>query len=459
MTDTAPADRSASRTSKAMAPSPAPRATGPSRPAPGPPAEDGEQATGLAELRAQLREARETIEAIRGGSIDALVIGPPGQEQVYAVASADRLYRLIVESMHEGAATVSPRGLILDANAQLSSMTGQATSELIGTPVLDLIPQADRTTATRLLDIGAGESARGEVELTGPDGATVQVLVASSAFDLDGMLLRSLVMTDLSAERRAEAEVRALNAELEARVEQRTGELERANKNLEAFTYSVSHDLRAPLRALSGFSEALLEEYSDRLDETGQGYAGRIVAASERMGALIDDLLLLSRVSRADMNPGPVNLSAEAASIAEELQMQPRPSGRRVHFTIQPDVWVTADRPLIRSVVQNLMENAWKFTARRSDAVIEFGTRTADGTGTCYYVRDNGAGFGPAYAAKLFQPFQRLHTASEFPGTGIGLASVQRIVERHGGLVWADSAVDEGATFSFTLASAPGTPE
>ena len=172
-----------------------------------------------------------------------------------------------------------------------------------------------------LLDVGAGDSARGEVELSGPDGTTVPALLAVSGFDLDGMLLRCLVLTDLTAQRDAEAEVRTLNAELEARVAVRTAELERVNKNLEAFTYSVSHDLRAPLRALSGFSAALVEDYGDRLDETGRGYAGSIMAASERMAALIDDLLLLSRVSRAGMNLEPVDLSAEAAAIAGELRV------------------------------------------------------------------------------------------------------------------------------------------
>jgi PAS domain S-box-containing protein len=240
-------------------------------PIPVPPGAGDAEAGELAELRSQLREAHETLEAIRTGGVDSLMIGLPGQEQVYAVASADRIYRLIVKAMNEGAATVSPRGVILDANPRLASMTGQTGSELVGTDLLDLIPEACRAAADRLLDVGVGESARGEAELTGPGGTTVPVLMAVSAFDLDGLMLRALVLTDLSAQRSAEAEIRALNAELEARVEQRTAQLGRANKNLEAFSYSISHDLRAPLRALHGFSEALLEECSDRLDETGQG--------------------------------------------------------------------------------------------------------------------------------------------------------------------------------------------
>jgi light-regulated signal transduction histidine kinase (bacteriophytochrome) len=247
----------------------------------------------------------------------------------------------------------------------------------------------------------------------------------------------------------AQAQIRTLNAELEARVEQRTAELVVANKNLEAFTYSVAHDLRSPLRALSGYSEALTEDYGDRLDETGRWYTERIQAATERMGALIDDLLLLSQVSRAQMSLGPVDLSAEVAAIAGELQA--REPGRRVRFAIHDGIWVNADRTLIRTVLQNLVENAWKYTGKRDGATIEFGATAAEDAGVCCYVRDNGAGFDPAFAGKLFQPFQRLHAVTDFPGTGIGLASVRRIIERHGGRVWAEGTVGGGATFYFTL--------
>ena len=406
---------------------------------------------GIAELREQLREAYETIEAIRGGGVDSLVIGPPGQEQVYTLASADRPYRLIVQAMSEGAATISPRGVILDVNPRLTAMTGRPGTQLIGTPVLSLVPGACRPELTCLLDVGVGDSTRGEVELTGPDGTTVPVLLAVAGFDLDGMLLRCLVLTDLTGQRAAEAKVQTINADLEARVAQRTAELELANSNLEAFSYSVAHDLRAPLRALSGFSDALLDDYGDRLDEAGRGYVGRIQAASGQMASLIDDLLVLSRVSRVDMTLEPVDLSAEATAIAGELHSRDR--GRRIRFIIADGVRVTADRSLIRTVVQNLLENAWKFTAKRDGAVIEFAGAAAEDGRVCCYVRDNGAGFDPAYASKLFKPFERLHNTAEFPGTGIGLASVARIVERHGGRVWAQGAVGHGATFYFTLAA------
>jgi light-regulated signal transduction histidine kinase (bacteriophytochrome) len=248
--------------------------------------------------------------------------------------------------------------------------------------------------------------------------------------------------------RRAE-EIQALNATLEQRVQQRTVYLERANKNLAAFTYSAAHDLRTPLRALSGFAEALAEEYGDRLDETGRGYAGRIQAASGNMATVLDDLLHLSQVSTAEMNLQDVDLSAAVTAICDQLRA--RDPGRRVRVTVEDGVRVTADRPLIRTVLENLLENAWKFTAGRKQATIAFATIAVDDAPLCCYVRDNGAGFDPAYADKLFQPFQRLHASSEYPGTGTGLASVQRIIDRHGGRTWAEGAVGRGATIYFTL--------
>ncbi len=254
------------------------------------------------------------------------------------------------------------------------------------------------------------------------------------------------ILEDLSD---AQAQIRTLNVELEARVELRTAELVVANKNLEAFTYSVAHDLRSPLRALSGYGEALTEDYGDRLDETGRWFIERIQAATEQMSALIDDLLLLAQVSRSEMSLGPIDLSTEVAGIARELQAgEP---GRRVRFAIQDGVWVNADRTLIRTVLQNLVENAWKYTSKHDGAIIEFGTTAAEDGRVCCYLRDNGVGFDPAFTGKLFQPFQRLHAVTEFPGTGIGLASVRRIVERHGGQAWAEGAVGRGATFYFTL--------
>ncbi len=227
-------------------------------------------------------------------------------------------------------------------------------------------------------------------------------------------------------------------------------DLERKNKELEAFSYSVSHDLRAPLRSIDGFSQALLEDHSDRLDAKGQDYLRRVRAAAQRMGELIDDLLELSRIGRAEMHRGRVDLSAMARTVAAELQKQD--PERQPRFVIPPELVADGDAHLLRVVFDNLLGNAWKFTGKVADARIELGSLQEDHE-IAYFVKDNGAGFDMAYMDKLFAPFQRLHSAADFPGTGIGLATVHRIIDRHGGRVWATGRVGEGATVFWTLPS------
>jgi light-regulated signal transduction histidine kinase (bacteriophytochrome) len=219
------------------------------------------------------------------------------------------------------------------------------------------------------------------------------------------------------------------------------------NEELEAFCYSIAHDLRAPLRGIQGFSQALLEDYSDSVDEKGQNYLQRVAAAALRMSELIDDLLNLSRISRSPVSRVPVDLSAMARDVIKDLEDH---YPHRVSATIADGLHATADARLVRIILENLFGNAFKFTAKVADARVEFGVEPTDGVAT-FFIRDNGAGFDEAYASKLFSPFQRLHSAKDFPGTGIGLATVQRIVRRHGGRAFAKSTVDGGATFYFTL--------
>jgi PAS domain S-box-containing protein len=379
-----------------------------------------------------------------------------------ALRASEVRLRVLFDHAPIGAGEVTLGGELVRINRYFCQFVGYTADEVLSMRWLeDFLPsdniEVDLAIQQRLLS--------GEIDTYSADRRFIQ----KGGGVIWGEVQRSLVrdpagrpllyidtVRDITAEREAEAEVRTLTAELEARVEQRTAELELSNKNLQAFSYSIAHDLRTPLRGLNGFSEALLEEFGELLGETGCSYAERIQAASERMGTIIDDMLRLSQVTHTDMNLEAVDLSAEVAAIADGLRsVDP---GRRVSFAIQEGVWVTADPILIRTVLDNLIENAWKFTAGREDAIIEFAatttataTATADDATVCCYVRDNGAGFDPAYVHKLFQPFQRLHTTLEFPGTGVGLASVQRIIERHGGHTWAEGTVDGGATFYFTL--------
>ncbi len=252
---------------------------------------------------------------------------------------------------------------------------------------------------------------------------------------------------------RAEREIRSLNVRLERRAE----ELLAVNQELEAFSYSVSHDLQEPLRGIDGFTQALVEDWAGALGPEGQDQLRRVRAAAQRMGRLIDDLLQLSRVTRAELHSVPVDLSALAREVAGELRE--RDPARAVDFRIPDGIAARGDPRLLRLVLQNLMGNAWKFTSRRPDAVIEFSATPGD-RGVTYGVRDNGVGFDMAFAGKLFRPFQRLHLRSEFAGSGVGLATVQRIVRRHGGRAWGEGEVGRGASFHFTLPSAPpeGTP-
>jgi len=352
------------------------------------------------------------------------------------------LLAAIVNSSDDAIIGKTTDGVITTWNPAAERMYGYAAEEIIGQPITVLCPP-DRVAEVRevLRKIGNGERVSYHETLRRrKDGTVFPVSVAiSPVHDQRHVLIgASSIARDISERYRLQAELRL-----------RTDDLEIAYRDLETFSYSVSHDLRAPLRALGGLSRALLDDCGDSLSEAALGYTKLIQAASERMTRLIDDLLNLARVSRATIHPQVIDLGAEVADIAAELQRQG--PDRHVRFTIQQPALATADPTLIRAALQNLLDNAWKFTSRCDDAAIEFGMTPDETSGSRFFVRDNGAGFDTADAGKLFKPFERLHSPSQFPGTGIGLASVRQIVERHGGRTWAEGATGAGATFYFTL--------
>jgi hypothetical protein len=342
-------------------------------------------------------------------------------------------------------------GRYLLVNRQYERLFGVRREEIVGLTDHDLFPAEiaddfranDLAAAARAAPVSMEEIAPGE------DGPHTYITVKFPLLDADGRPYAVAgISTDITDRKRAEDEVQRLNAELEERVRQRTAELEASTRELDAFAYSVSHDLRAPLRSLGGFSQLLLDDYGDRLDADGQDYLRRLQANVARMGQMIDDLLDLSRATRVELRRQRVDLSELARLIVAELR-EAEP-GRRVEVAIADRVTGTGDPQLLRLMLENLLANAWKFTGRRSSARISVGGMWA-GAEQVYFVRDNGAGFSMKYVDKLFNPFQRLHPSADFEGSGLGLAIVQRILRRHGGRIWVDSEPDRGATFYFTL--------
>ena len=565
----------------------------------------------IEELQTCLNEAEETLRAIRSGEADALIVPGPKGEQVYTLQGADRSYRILLQTMGEGAAVLDTDGTILYCNQRLADMLKAPLEKVTDSSIKDYFSPADWQRFRELLKEGNGVG-RSEFDLHTLEGNHVPTLLSLGSLPGTGMPGFCLIAADLTEQKRVEEALRIAHAELEERVKERTKELrkeiedreraeerlresearfrvaadgsldaffilrsvrdrtgritdfefvelnaraerliampkekaigqklcelipinradgffdkyvrvvetgelldeecpiapgqiqaswirhqvipladgvaitsrditarkgaeekikelnedlrkraieveafnrqlEAVNKELESFSYSVSHDLRAPLRGIDGFSQALLEDYSEKLDESGRDFLQRIRASTQRMGQLIDDMLNLSRVTRSEMRREGVDLSALADRIVKDLQeKQPE---RQVEFLIAPGLMTDGDAQLLKVALENLLGNAWKFTGKHSPARIEFGATKVQGK-LAYFVRDDGTGFDMTYAGKLFIPFQRLHPLTDFPGTGIGLATVRRIIQKHGGGVWAEGKVGKGATFYFTL--------
>jgi PAS domain S-box-containing protein len=358
----------------------------------------------------------------------------------------------IVESSDDAIIGKTLEGVITSWNLGAARLYGYSAPEILGRHISALVPPGHPDELPSILRrLAKGDRVEQmEAVRRRKDGSLVDVsLKISPIVDASGSVVgASTIARDITERKRAEEEIRRLNADLEGRVRRRTAQLEAANKELEAFAYSVSHDLRTPLRGIDGWSLALVEDYASQLDERAHGYLDRVRAETQRMGTLIDDLLQLSRVTRSEMATGAVDLTSLARTIASRLTENN--SGRRIEFTIAGGLAASGDARLLEIALENLFGNAVKFTGPRTEARIEFG-RTEGAGQRAFYVRDNGVGFDMAFMGTLFGAFQRLHKSSEFPGTGIGLATVQRIIHRHGGRVWAEAQPDRGATFYFTL--------
>ncbi len=390
---------------------------------------------------------------------------PPQTAEVPDLATA------ILDTMREGLVVLDEDLRVRTVNAAFCRLFGVGRRETVGRALTALgNGQWDTAPLTRVLEeLARAGDAEHELEVSAVFPGLGQRTMRLRARRLDGTAARdrsaiALVIEDVTELREAEAALATLHSELEVDVERGTTELAAANEELEAFAYSVSHDLRAPLRALSGFSEALAEDYGDRLDARGHEYLRHIQTAADGMSRLINHMLRLSRLTRSEMSYEHVDLSAVVRETLAELSRQE--PARLVAAEVEDGLVAEGDPVLLRTALQNLLENAWKYTRHAPEARIAFRSERA-GDQTAYVVSDNGAGFDMAYAAKLFAPFERLHGAHEFEGTGVGLATVNRVVRRHGGFIRGEGAVGRGATFTFTLdrpaddrqpASRPDTP-
>lgn len=366
-----------------------------------------------------------------------------------ALRENEEKFRSFVEATNEWIWSIDSQGKLTYSNPAASAILGYEPGELIGKPIESLLHEEDRRRFEyRLRQCVAQKRCWAGVVLRWNQSNGSSRYTESNAVPILGSNGQVIGMRgadrDITERRATEMHIEHLNHQLEQRVAQ----LNAANKELEAFSYSVSHDLRAPLRSIDGFSQALLEDYGDQLDRVGRDYLQRVRAASQRMAQLIDDLLQLSRVARNELSQQSVDLTALAKTVGAELAA--RHQNRAVEFVVAPNLTAYADLQLLRIVMENLLDNAWKFTRINPAARVEVGAADYKGDHT-YFVRDNGVGFDMEYAGKLFGAFQRLHAATEFEGTGIGLATVQRIINRHGGQIEAEAVIGQGATFYFTL--------
>jgi len=379
------------------------------------------------------------------------------REAIDAVLEAQAFSDAIINSLPGIFYLFSEDGRMLRWNANLEKEVGQRRRDIArSTPYEWIAPEArDATREMFETAIATGRTMAGESVLRTRDGQRIPFFMTANSVDIQGQGMIVGVGIDLTARKAAEEQVRQLAEQLEQRVRERTAALTAANRELESFSYSVSHDLSAPLRGIDGFARIIEEEYANLFDADGRHYLQRIRAATRRMQSIIDDMLSLSRISRNELVISTFDLSHMAHRVIDDLRQ--RYPERQVDVTIAPDLRVTGDASLVQLALENLLRNAWKFTSHHATARIELGVQAAEHE-TVFFVRDDGAGFDMRYAGKLFREFQRMHPADQFEGTGIGLAIVSRVVRRHAGRVWAEAAVEQGATFYFTLPGRASPP-
>lgn len=414
---------------------------------------DGEQ------MAVAARAARVTLISVAGSSVAGVLVLAGGAYVFFArrgrSKAEEKLGRLL-SSMPDAVVIVNADGKIVSTNAQAEKLFGYSDRELQGASMALLVPERFRQTQRQYyagyFTKRGGWVPERALELCGlhKDGREFPIEVSTKPLVAENGLVVTSAIRDITARKQVEQQISKLNQELELRAL----ELEAANKELEAFSYSVSHDLRSPLQNIDSFSQILMEDYANRLDADGRDYVQRLRGSSQHMEAIIDALLALSNMGRCELQVESFDLSALAKAVAAALKQ--KDPDRLVDWVIAEGLTAEGDSQLLRVVLENLFGNAWKFTANRARARIEFGALPQSNGARTYFVRDDGAGFDMARASQLFMPFKRLHDQDEFRGTGIGLATVQRVIQRHRGKIWAEGVVNHGATFCFTLTDDAG---
>ncbi len=420
-------------------------------------------ARAVSQLRQRLAEAEDTLRAIRTGEVDAVVVAGKQGTQVFTLQGAERAYRVLIESMNEGALTLATDQTILYANQCFANMAKCPLEQVTGSSFGRFLSAEDQATLQPLPPKTAKFGAKIQVLLQAADGSQIPVQISLRLLAKnggDGATI-GLVVTDLTEARRAARQqetarlyeqVREHAAELERRVDERTSQLIEANRELESFESSISHDLRGPLRSITGFSHILIDTHGPAFPEKARGYLNKIRDSAEKMERLIVALLEFSRTSKQALSLRLVDVGRMWREILAEMTAEG--GDRRVEVTIDDLPPCHADPTLLRQVLVNLLSNALKYSRTRDRAVIEIGAvAQPDGGSPAYSIKDNGVGFDMTAAGQLFTLFKRLPTARDFEGTGVGLSTAHRIIQRHGGRIWAESAPDAGATFFFTVGS------
>jgi PAS domain S-box-containing protein len=434
------------------------------------------------ELRTRLEEAEETLRAIREGEVDAVIVSGSKGDRVFSLVETDNLYHLMVDTMNEAGIAVSPDGTLLFCNDRACFLLQRSREQLLGRSLEDFVIDLDKERFGRLLQTTLTQTANEQFQFFTPNGLLVPMHIGASRLDRrDGPMI-CLIGTDLSRLESQKELIELLNKQqkeldnsriaalnlmndaveskkkteetlierkrAETELRRSSEELAVVNKELESFSYSVSHDLRAPLRSIKSFSSILQEDYSDKLDAAGKDFLKRIALGADKMNELIEDLLGLAKISREKMNPDKIDLGAIASSIIDDLRLaEPE---RKIETIIAPELIAFGDARLMKIALSNLIGNAWKYSGMSSKARIELGAVKKSDEKT-YFIRDNGVGFDMAHSQKLFIPFHRLHSDNQFPGTGIGLAIVNKIIKRHNGRIWGEGETGKGSTFYFTL--------